>query len=314
MSSPEPSSDTPQGATDQTAVAQDQAAGAATQQNQVRSLASALTVSDPTQYALVTKGKVTNVVNPGTPPTISIQLAGDTSTTIDNVRFIDSYSPVVNDTVLIVKQGSELFALGQMNDASSVSQNGWTAPTLSGIFTTYSNDPVLYRMVNEHGTNKIQLRGRINIGGSISTTQTLFTLPTGMRPLFDHSPVLIAQDDAGGNAVGQITPMANGNINFSAYLSRGTISATQHGNLTTSYYNVDHYHIGPWGSLGGSGGCQTCRCNPGGGEIIGVLGGSVQDGGTSTTHRHTTDSATHTHNIQTTSPTWVSFNGIEYFL
>ena len=325
MSSPEPSPDTPQGASaapDQTVVAQDQAAAAATQQNQVRSLASALTPTDPTVYAEVVKGTLTAFTTSTLPPMCSVQLQGDTSTTIDNVRFIDSYMPVVGDTVLIVKQGSELFVLGQMTENKTASQSGWQTASLS---TTWNNStgavPVLYRKVFDNGSWKVQLQGRAIRNGS-NTGTTVFTLPSGFTPAVVRNVAAARENLTGGDNTIQVQINTSGNVDISGATLNMNVSATtnavQHGNLTTSYYNVDHYHIGPFGNLGGSGGDSAVKCNPGFGEIAGVLGGSAQDGGTSATHRHTTDSATHSHTVTVSStltfPGWVSLDGIEFFL
>lgn len=60
------------------------------------------------------KATVTAVDFVSTPPTISVQLSGDTTTTIPGIRVYNGYVPVVADSVLLVKQGRELLAWGKV--------------------------------------------------------------------------------------------------------------------------------------------------------------------------------------------------------
>lgn len=64
------------------------------------------------------KATVTAVNLASTPPTVSIQLSGDTTTTVDGVRVFRAYTPVVNDSALILKQGKDLLALGTVAASS----------------------------------------------------------------------------------------------------------------------------------------------------------------------------------------------------
>lgn len=57
-------------------------------------------------------GKVTAVAA-GPPPTVSLQLGGST-VAIPGVRYLSSYSPTVNDVVLVLKNGPDLVCLGKM--------------------------------------------------------------------------------------------------------------------------------------------------------------------------------------------------------
>ena len=287
-------------------VNQQQAVADATQTQQVRSLATLLAPSGLPQMTVL-KAVVTAINFTVIPRTFSANIGGDNSTVVDSIRFIDSYVPVVGDTCLLVKIGPDVFGIGQLNNGGTPAQNGWQTPSLGSGFTSDSFDPVLWRLVYDNGDPKIQLRGKVNITG---TPTALWTMPTGYRPLFNKTPVLVARGYGAGSVAAQIQVNADGTVVLTG--SSFGIPAAQHGNLTTSYYNVDHYHVGPFGTLGGSGGDSTCRYNTGGSDLIGVLGGSSQDGGNSTTHRHTTDSATHTHTVG--FPDWVGFNGVEYFL
>lgn len=50
----------------------------------------------------------------GSPPTISVQLSGDTTVTIPGVGFLAGYSPSVADNCLLFKRGTDLFAFGKI--------------------------------------------------------------------------------------------------------------------------------------------------------------------------------------------------------
>lgn len=81
----------------------------------LRGLASELQ-KDPLPFdpSTIRKGTVTAVDFVSTPPTISVQLSGDTTTTIAGVRIYNGYVPVVSDTVLLLKQGTDLLAWGKV--------------------------------------------------------------------------------------------------------------------------------------------------------------------------------------------------------
>lgn len=64
----------------------------------------------------VVNGLVTTVSAGITPPTISVQINGDTSTTIDGVAYDNAYVPVVGDTCMLLRQGTDLVALGRVAD------------------------------------------------------------------------------------------------------------------------------------------------------------------------------------------------------
>lgn len=177
------------------------AAAEAAQRDQVRSLAITLSQKDTASCQLV-KGVVTAVAS----LTLSAQIGGDTSTTVDGIRYFDSYSPVVGDTVQILKQGSDLVALGQVNDSSTGTANGWVQPTLGSGFT-HSADPVQYRLLVDAGEPTIQLRGSMTHTG---TNTALWTMPVGFRPA-SNRVLLIPRDNTQSN-VAQLLVNADGTM------------------------------------------------------------------------------------------------------
>jgi len=46
------------------------------------------------------------------PSTVDIQLAGDTNT-LPSVKYLDSYSPTVDDTVWLLSNGADLLVIGK---------------------------------------------------------------------------------------------------------------------------------------------------------------------------------------------------------
>jgi hypothetical protein len=309
---PTPAPDTPQGSS-VTTNAQEQAAAAAQMQSQARSLAMAIgDVSGPSGPDIdVLKGVVTAQVNPGTPPTVSVQLGGDSSTSVASVRYIDSYSPVVGDTVLILKRNNDLTVIGQMNDASTVAENGWTAPTLGSGFTTVALDPIMYRMVVDHGTNQVQFRGQVTVSGSPTA---LFTLPVGMRPV-GNRPLVIARDTAGGSNTAVMTVNSDGTVVLSGGTTGPDGTSNTAGSGTTggpSTNNTSYQDAGDGGSPGSpfAGGPTTASAN-GPDPHTHWVGGHAHN---MSNHTHSVGSHSHTITTAADYPTSLSVNGVEVFL
>lgn len=123
----------------------------------VRDLAAQLN-QDPLPYTppQIVKGVITAFASGATPPTVSLTLSGDTAVT-DGVRFLESYSPTIGDTVAICKTGPDIFIMGAYANGAS----NWTQPTLSSGFTHNgaSNGNVQFRCVWDNGSLKMQWKG-----------------------------------------------------------------------------------------------------------------------------------------------------------
>lgn len=316
MSAPIPGPDTPQGPS---SMQDGNAAGAAQSQqtDQVRSLATALASVDSAS-AHVLKGTVTavdSIVFSNVPHTVTVTMSGDT-TSIAGVRFLNSYSPLVGDTVLMVKQGSDLFVLGQMSVALP-SAAGWTQPTLGTGFTHDGNDPIQYRVVYDNGSPKVQLRGGATQSGS---NTTIFTMPAEFRPLTNKTPILIARDTAGGSNVAQLVVNSSGTMvltgpTVGVKASSGSQTGVGGGSAVTG--NPSGSTTSSSGSQGESGtttsGSTTNMINDGSGNNF----ASHVHFGNSHTHTlvHTHVGGAHQHPLDAvTHPTSVSLNGVEYFL
>lgn len=315
MSAPTPAPDTPQGQMTPAQQTAQQIAAQAQQRAQVASLADAL-IPQTQPGAILSKGKVMSWES-GLPPTVTIQLGGDTSTVIAAVRYLDSYTPTPGDTVLIAKQGSEILVIGKAHEfyLGQPAKNGWQSPSLTTTWnrTVAGAAPPLFRKVFDHGEQRIQMQGRVWRNGS-NTSATLFTLPVGYRPTVQRL-MLAARENLGGLNEVQVVVEPSGAVNIDGHLLPGPSNA----GVTTSYYNVDHVHTFTDDGQGFDGttdpnsndSTSASKYTFGGGVFNdGVVGGSGTDGGNSPNHRHTTNP----HNHVAGFPGWISLDGVEFFL
>lgn len=281
----------------------------------LRDLAAAL-YKEPPVSASIIKGTVTAVALTAAPPSITVQVSGDASVDIPGVRFIDSYSPVVGDTVLLVKQGSQFFVLGQMNSTTATpAENGWVTPSLGSNVTTHGVDPVRYRVVVRDGDRVVQLRGGVTL---TSTPTALWTMPAGVRPVVDLLPLLIARNTNGNSNVAQLQVNANGTMVLAgATTGVGSVGGTSGNSSITLTAASNSFNTGS-----SSPGTST---NGEHRHWVFTTGDFSDYNGP---HSHTVNSHSHsvgahdhgmahTHPITTAAPahpTMLSFNGVEYIL
>lgn len=278
-------------------VSQEQAAADSAQRQAIMGLASALeteTVVPP----IFMKGIVVSIEL----PTLTVQLGGDTSGAVAGVRFIDSYSPVVGDTVFMVKNGPDIFVFGQVNSTSTGSANGWTAPPLQPNVTTNGNGngPVEYRVIVDNGDYKLQLRGSV----ALSAGQTvLFVLPAGARPTYKRS-FPVARNPV-GSAVDQVDFQTDGTVRLVASnVGLASVSVNAGGNDTNS---TQQPNVAASGDV--AGGFTDTAAGTNHRHICALHSHGIF------AHSHTINDHTHTTtNTNVSSPTWVSLNGIEMFL
>ena len=268
----------------------------------LRNLAQALAM-DPGQPVTMTKGLVQAYSIGGQPPTLSIYLSGDTSTLIQGVRFIDSYSPAIGDVVQVIKQGPMLLVLGQIAGGANHAANGWVTPLLSSGCSVHPSDPPYYRLILDNGSKKVQLRGQILLTG---TPGTLWQMPVDLRPAFDLGHLTAARDPAGGATTMLIWPRGNDSGQSGAnvgYLmlqnhTTGVTGVSSSGGSTTGVTDHNHTHR----SSDFNGNVQV---------YSDMWTTQINSGATS--HSHSTPNHTHTM-TSVTAPGWVSLNGIEYFI
>lgn len=336
---------TPDEAAAQAAAAAAQAASDA-QASQIRDLATAIAKQTMLDFdpATVRKGTVSSIASTASPPTLSVTISGDT-TVIDGVRYLDSYAPVAGDTILIIKQGTDLVALGQI--ALQFTASGWTDATLASGFSHNGNSggTVRYRRVWDNGSWKMQWRGAVAVSGS--PTVVITAMPAGYAPAAP-CPMVASRDLDGNTSTVNVVFGTSGSVTLTGGSSlagpvntsvtdtsgvTGTIGNHSHPIPDTGGTSQSHTHFaGPWTSGGTS---QTHAHNDAQGGSTGGQNvshthdvGGTQTGGQTVSHTHTVgstaDAASHNHTltgshshtvqIPVIYPTWVSFSGIEYWL
>lgn len=301
------------------AAAQDQAAHDQTAESAqllaIRELATEIAKQAVLDFdpATIRKGVITAIADTSAPPTISVQISGDTTTTIDGICYITSYVPVVGDIALIIKQGTDLVALG--NIAAAFSASAWTVVTLGAGFTHNgnSNGNVRYRKVWDNGSPKMQWKGAAS--RSSGTAVLSVPLASGYRPV-ERRSVIVSRTAAGGSNVVKLDFDTDGTVNMVGGTT-APLSATpddsvhNHGSHGHSVPTSNQQNIGSTSSTS-----NTHHHAGGAGQDVShthdldhthAIGGTGSATPNDSTHNH----GGHIHTVD--DPVWISFN-IEYFL
>jgi hypothetical protein len=251
---------------------------------------------DPTT---IRKGIITGV-SEGPPPTVSINLSGDTGTLISEVATLNNYTPLVGQTVLVAKQGTEIFLLGSIAavvprsvSGSSSSTDGWVKATLTNGTHGGNDNDVYYRRIMDNGSWKMQWRGVWNPGGQTFMINTADALDTDYRPT-SYRALAAARDVTSSTdrlATVRMDFAADGTIRYYSAAPALDINPSSPG--TSDNGSHAHGYFDDWDGVG-SGSNDTTNS-----------GGS---------HSHTVDSHYHGGSISVAAPTWISLNGLEYFL
>lgn len=297
--------------------------------------------------ATIRKGTVSSIASAAVPPTLGVQISGDT-TEIPGIRYVDSYAPEVGDTVLIIKQGTDLVALGEI--AGQFSESTWTTVTLAAGFTHNgnSNGDVKIRRIWDHGSWKVQMQGAANR----SSGTLIANIPANYRPSARRS-LLCTRTAVGGSNVVKIDVETTGDINMvggtTAPNGGNTSSENSHshgmesndhdhgggvsseGSHTHGIANNDHNHGGDTGTTSSHRHSIPTTTHKHGSAADGEPGGTTSVNNHShsintTTHKHglsvagqtggTTGTEAHLHTVTLTvdDPAWISFNQVEYFV
>jgi hypothetical protein len=296
---PEPPVVPPESATQQ----QNQDAQATTtdQTSDLRDLAVEIQKPEfPFDPATFRKGVITSISPTASPPTVGVALSGDT-TEIVGVRFIDSYGPTVGQTVLIGKQGADIWVIGHIAESAS----SFTEPALSSGFT--NADDFACRRVDDHGVPKMQWKGRVN-RSSGTVIVAAGALPVELRPSVERK-VLAARGYGGGDIGIHLVFATNGQVSIDGgsrtYAvdnntnDEETTASSVSDSGTTSYVDPEDWTT------------YTALTNHLD-HAHGVVGGhshSFSVGAGSHTHH-----LVHNHTMTVDPPDWISFNNVEYFL
>lgn len=281
---------------------EEEAAHNAEVEKQVRDLATQIAAMTKLGFDPMTIRKciISAIDDTASPPTVSLNLSGDTDTLVTAVRTLNNYTPIVNQTALLAKQGTEIFLLGAIaatTPAGTLTQsdNGWIKATLTaGSHNGNSNGDVYYRRVMDHGAWKMQWRGAwINSG-----TKLVTALDPDYRPTSKRS-VLCARETATGAVAAQFDFQTSGDVDL---VGKNITSLSTSGQQSSSASPQTGDPFNDPLALSGN-----VYNNPGGsGSHDHTIG-----------HWHTVDGHTHgngAHTHPVNDPTWISLNGVEYFL
>lgn len=289
---------------------EEQAQHDAETERQLRDLAAQIAAMTKLPFDPVTvrKAVVVGVADTATPPTVSLNISGDSTTTVSEVRTLNNYTPLVGQTVLLAKQGAEIFILGaiasvnpKLNTTTTTEDNGWIKATLTnGSHDGASfNGEVYYRKVLDHGSWKMQWRGGWVTGGSTTMIGSGDALDPEYRPTTQRSVITTRNSD--GSVYHRIDFKADGTVTIIGGTPRipetssiggstgGTNTWTGEAeNTTTPYSGVGYGPDGHQHTIG-----HTHPMN----------------------HSHSITTNAHSHGGYTEigDPTWISLN-VEYFL
>lgn len=241
---------------------------------------------------VVHKGEIAAVDDGATPPTCSVNISGDITTLVTGVRLMNNYSPQIGQTCLIGQQGPDIFLIGAISATSPAgkvaSDNGWIQATLTnGSHGGNSNGNVYYRRVLDHGAWKMQWQGGWTTSGSATMIGTGDALDPDYRPTARRS-LSTRRDTAGSIVVG---------LDFD---TNGTVTAI--GGTTA-----------PTGSTGSGGSFSIGGHNHAFNDYYDINGNQFANA-TFSDSGFSVGSHTHTVTNTVTGPTWISLNGLEYFL
>lgn len=258
----------------------------AAQHDNLRDLAAEINKPAPlSDSALSLRKGVVTAVNYTGVPTVSLTLSGDTTTVVSGVRFWDSISPVVGQTVVVGKQGADLIVVGHVAEDAST----WTKPTLNGSWSHNGNaqGDLMYRKVFDHGVWKMQWQGAVGTGSPGSDILTLPGGTTGFRPASKRKVLGPRDHDSGLTAV------------IIVFETDGTVHLEG-----DNYTLASGSHTHGLGQSGAAGDTHDHSHN-----------GAVSETSFSETHTHALGtSGSAGSNVTIPYPNWVSFNYIEYFL
>lgn len=274
-------------------------------EEEIRSLAQALLSSGELGFDPVTlvKGIIDTVDTVGSPPTVTVKIGGDTTTSVPAVRVLNNYSPVVGHTVLVAKQGADIVVLGHIADlgakGAANGAGGWTQATLTGgSHNGDSMGTVYYRRILDHGSWKMQWRGGWTVSGTF-LINTANALATEYRPA-EKRTVLAARNFTTGSGWVQLAFHTDGRVEMLG----GTQVAGNSANASGE--------VGFTSSGGGTGVADTSHNHADWEGFATFTTFQSHSHSVSAGHDHTFFGGGHTHPV--TAPTWVSLHNVEYFL
>lgn len=313
---PEPS---PEESAAQQAAAQAAAAEAALTE-QIRALAAEIAKQAILEFdpATIRKGEVVSVQKTGTPPTVTVTISGATSVEIPGVRYYEHYPPAVDDVVHLLKQGTDVVAIGKV--AEQHSETEFTDIPLAAGFSHNGNGNgnLKIRRVWDHGVWKVQVQGAV---ARSSGTVISSTLDAKYRPVnATRRTVLAARNESGGSNVVKIDFNNDGTVTMVG----GTTTGASDGAGTTSAAGL-HSHGGSVNEAGGhahGGSVNEAGSHAHGGSVSGAglhshggNTGGITSGSAGGAHTHDIVQVNdHTHTVSSVGAHSHSVPGVDHHI
>lgn len=315
------------------------AEAAAALNNQIRDLAAEIAKQTMMSFDPCTlrKGVVVSVQNTATPPTLTVTISGDTLQ-IPGVVYYEHYVPQATDVVHLIKQGTDLVAIGKV--AEQHTETAFSDVTLSGGFTHNGNGNgnLKIRRVWDNGVWRVDFQGSVaRSSGTVIATG----LDTKYRPTSATRRTLTCARDATTQNSVKVDVGADGTLTMVGGPT-GTSSTDPGDTGTTTPNDSAHTHGGNTDGATPNTNSHTHGASTGGfdyGAVSHSHGGAVA---TSTfdlsnhdhsiantdhnhgSHSHGVPESSHnhgghnhtmgTHSHSGTDPVWISFNSQSYFL
>lgn len=146
---------------------------------------------------------------------ISVYLGGETSLPVSRIRYLQSYVPVVGDVVWLLRNGPDLFAIGEtMPTLGTIGD--FQYPVLLNGFTNLS--PGTPATPWEGARYWITPDGWVHLHGLViraagNTALPIFNLPVGFRPATTQRLSALV----GGNVLAEIDISTNGDVNVASF-------------------------------------------------------------------------------------------------
>lgn len=260
---------------------QAEARAAVDSSSQIRALAQQLAKSPYSfEPATFRKGIVASISPNSSPPTLTLNMSGDETVSVAGVRWLDSYAPQVGDTVLVLKQGPDILAVGHIAEAGTTGEGagtGWTKANLGSGWTHNGNDmgDVEYRRVWDNGVWKMQWRGAAASTGSNDRIIAASSMGSDFRPGIKRK-VPAARDYGGALPSCILRFEANGDV----FVEGGSFTRSNSGTTGAAGDSHTHSH-----------------------------NGAVSQTSFVETHTHSFNG-----DLNIAFPNWISFNNVEYFI
>ncbi|MGH9251576.1 MAG: hypothetical protein ACRD0W_18950 [Acidimicrobiales bacterium] len=152
----------------------------------------------------------------GPPRSLTMHLAGDTTTDITGVRFLDSYTPVAADTVWALQNGSDFLVIGRL-EADPLFAIKPASETVTAS-TVLQNDDNLFVTVQAGATYHVELMLRYT-AATAGDLKFAFALPAGAELVGVAHRLSTAATDVTGVTLNSL-------IDAGEVLAGGTGSAT----------------------------------------------------------------------------------------